>query len=262
MVYASPDWCKRSFVTLGPFGGLFFGDDMTFLEAVNRILRITTVMQWDDDDITSFSQNQHAGSVALCRQAIQHVINELVSDRFLWPERVSTVITAEDGTRKYDLADDFVRFLDKNNWFQELEGGLGSDATGQFLSEYPGGETQLKKEVPAYTSQTGTPQWYYFIEDRKIGIYPIPDSEKDDKLYRYMYEKDVMPENESDSLPFDQEMKAYAFTDMAARVFTFLFVPQPLADLENDLIYKRAKSALMSLGRKAPPNGTYGFRYG
>ena len=217
-------------------------------------------MQWDDNDITSFSQTQHAGSIALARQATQHVINELVSDNFLWDEQAVEHIQMTADTREYSLASDFVRFKDKNNLFFELEGASGTDGTSQFLSEYPGGEVQLQKQVPQYKSQSGTPQWYYFTDDTTVGIYPVP--EDSGSYYRYTYEKNVMVENESDVLPFDSDQKAYAFTDMAARVFTFLFVPQPLSELTNDIIYTKAKAALMALLRKEPPQNKYGYRYG
>lgn len=233
---------------------------MTYLEAVNRVLRLATLMQWDDDDIESFSQNQHASSITLARQAIQHVVNELTADNFLYPEDAQDHLTTVSGTRTYSLASDFVRFQNKDPWFFRLTGAAGTDSTGQFLYEYTGGEDTLQKQVPQYTSQTGTPQWYYFTDDREVGIYPIPDD--DGVLYRYDYQKDVMPESESDNLPFDLDSKAYAFVDMAARLFGFLFARQPIDGIQNDVIYSKAKSALMALLRKQDPKGRYGFRYG
>lgn len=234
---------------------------MTFLEAINRILRVTTVMQHDDPDITSFTQNQHAATISLARQAVQHVTNELTADRFLYPESARTEITLVSGTRTYSLASDFVRFEDKAPWFQRLTGASGTDAQSQFLREYPGGEEVLKKHVPAYTSQTGTPQWYYFTDDQEVGIYPVPSTDDNGKLYRYDYQKDVMPESESDSLPVQSTSMGYAFVDMAARVFTFLFTTQPLEGLMNDSIYKTSKASLMALNQKEPPGGRYGYRY-
>jgi len=229
---------------------------MTFLGAVNRLLRVALLMQWDDDDITSFSQTQHGGTITLARQAIQHVTNDLIADRFLFPEEARGTITTADSTQKYALMSDFVRFKDKNPWFHQTDSGIPNS---QFMSEYPGGEAALKKQVPKYETQTGTPQWYYFTDDQEIGIYPVPGSIL---VYRYDYQKDVMPENESDSLPVQSEQMAYAYVDMAARLFTFLFTQQPLEGFEKDVLYNNAKSALMALNVKEPPNNRYGFRYG
>jgi hypothetical protein len=229
---------------------------LTFLAAVNRLLRITTVMQWDDDDITSFSNTQHSGTIALARTAIQHVTNDLISDRFLFPEDKRASISTSASTARYTLETDFVRMRDKNPWFYQTDSGVPNS---QFLSEWPGGEGSLKKQVPMYETQTGTPQWFYWVADIQIGIYPVPDSALE---YRYDYQKDVMPENESDSLPVQTAQMSYAYVDMAARVFTFLFTMQAIPqDLGDDIIYKTAKSALMALQAKNDPIGRYGHRY-
>jgi hypothetical protein len=192
---------------------------------------------------------------------VQHVTNELISDRFLFPEEAQSEITMVTGTRTYALASDFVRFKDKAPWFHRLTAASGTDADSQFLSEYPGGDAALKKQVPAYTSQSGTPQWFYFTDDQQVGIYPVPGSGDNGKLYRYDYQKDVMPENESDSLPVQSDAMGYAFVDMAARVFTFLFTTQPVDGLYQDSIYKASKGALMALNTKSPPSGKYGYSY-
>ena len=232
---------------------------MTFLECVNRMLRLATVMQWDDADITSFTNTQHSGTIALARQAVQHVVNELVGDNFLWPEDATGELTTVAGQRTYSLASDFVRFQDNVPWVMKLEGTTGSDADGQFVTEYIGGENQIQKAIPHYTSDTGNPVWFYFTGDREIGLFQIPDTSS--VIYRYLYEKDVMVTSETDSLPFDSDQKAFAFTDMATRIFTFLFTTQPLEGLANDVIYLRSKGALMALLRKKPPSGFYGYRY-
>jgi len=230
---------------------------MTFLEAVNRMLRLATLMQWDDDDITSFSSTQHAANISLCRQAVQHVLNDLVADEFLWDEDATGNITTVASTRTYSLAADFVQLDGEKPWFYLLEGGAGTDAEN-FIYEYPGGEDALRKQVFQYLSQTGTPAWYYFTDDQEIGLYPIPDAAK---TYRYHYQKNVMVTSESDTLPFDSDQKGYAFVDMATRVFTFLFTRQPLEGIENDVIYKRAKGALLRLNSKKNPIRRYGYRY-
>jgi hypothetical protein len=229
---------------------------MTFLEAVNRLMRLATVMQWDDDDITSFSQTQHGATISLARQAIQHVTNDLIADRFLFPEDAQATITTVSGTQTYAIASDFVRFKDKRPWFFQTDSGVPNS---QFLSEYPGDEAALKKQVPKYETQTGTPQWFYFTNDQEIGIYPVPGAVF---VYRYEYQKDVMPEVESDSLPVQSTQMGYAYVDMATRIFTFLFTQQPIDGAQGDVIYSRAKAALMALNVKEPPSNRYGFRYG
>jgi hypothetical protein len=53
----------------------------------------------------------------------------------------------------------------------------------------------------------------------------------------------------------------YAYVDMATRVFSFLFTQQPIDGAQTDVVYMRAKSALMALNVKEPPSNRYGFRY-
>ena len=173
-------------------------------------------------------------------------------------EKADGNITTIASSRLYALDDSFVQLKTDKPWFFKLEGIAGTDAEGTFLYEYPGGEDQLKKDVLKYTSDTGTPQWYYFNQNKVVGLYPIPDSAD---VYRYTYEKNVMVDSESDQLPFDSKQKAYAFTDMATRLFTFLFTRQPLDGIKEDVIYNGAKSALMALLRKKDPTPSYGYRY-
>ena len=228
---------------------------MTFIDSVNRLLRLATLLQWDDPDILTFSNTQFAATITLARQSIQHVTNDLIADNFLFPEEARETITTVASQQKYALAADFVRFKDKAPWFQQTDAGVPNS---QFLSEYPGKEAALKKQVPKYETDTGTPQWFYFTDDQEVGIYPLPASVL---VYRYDYQKDVMPENESDSLPVQSEQMAYAYVDMAVRVFTFLFSQQPITDFSQDVVYNRAKAALMALNVKEPPLNRYGFRY-
>ena len=222
------------------------------------MLRLATLMQWDDDDIVSFSNTQHAGNISLCRQAVQHVLNELVADYFFWDEDASGTFFTVATNRVHTLGSDFVKFRGTPCLF-ELEGVALSDATGTCIYEYPGGEDQIMRDIPDYTSRTGTPQWFYFTDDTTIGLYPIPDTSY--VYYRFEYEKNVMVENESDTLPFDSNQKCFAFVDMATRLFTFLFTRQPLEGLGQDIIYKGAKKALLSLLKKSDPVRQYGYRY-
>ena len=71
-----------------------------------------------------------------------------------------------------------------------------------------------------------------------------------------------MPESESDALPLQSDQMGYAFCDMAARIFTFLWTTQPVDGIKNDAIYNGAKSALMALNNKKDHINSYGYHYG
>ena len=44
---------------------------MDFIAAVNRVMRINTIIKGDDDNITTFSDTQHAASISLAQISIQ-----------------------------------------------------------------------------------------------------------------------------------------------------------------------------------------------
>ena len=219
-------------------------------------------MQWDDDDITTFSSTQHAGNISLCREAVQFVINELTADRFLWPEDATGNITTTAGTREYSLASDFVRLQSSRPILQKLTGAAGTDGDGTWLTQFDGNEQAIERTFQNYLTETGNPQWFYFSGDRTIGMYHVPDTSN--VVYRYRYVKGVMVESEEDSLPFDSnnsDAKSIAFTTMAVRIFNLLLAQQPLNQIQSDDIYRTARAALASMMRKKPPSNRYGYRY-
>ena len=44
---------------------------MDFVGAVNRLLRLNAIITGDDDNITTFSDTQHAAAISLAQIAIQ-----------------------------------------------------------------------------------------------------------------------------------------------------------------------------------------------
>lgn len=237
---------------------------MTFLEAVNLILRINTFIAGDDDDLTSFSDTQHRATLNLAKIAVKSTLNELIADRLIPYEETDGNMTLVGDQRLYDLPSDFVRFVGSAPFFLKLEGAIGSDSANQFVYEYPGGEDQLRWHVLDYRSQSGTPQWFYIVNgtSKRIGLYPVPDSDDNGKVYRFPYQKDVTVTTEADSLPFHTDQEAQAFVDMAARYMKFLIEKLPAAQLYQDPVFRTSKSALMALMKPIKSKESYGYRYG
>lgn len=235
---------------------------MTFLEAVNLILRINTFIAGDDDDISSFSDTQHRASLNLAKISVKSSLNELIADRLIPYEETDGNLTLVSGQRIYSLPSDFVRFVGSAPFFLKLEGAIGSDSDNQFVYEYPGGEDNLRWHVLDYRSQSGTPQWFYIANgtSKQIGLYPVPDS--GGNVYRFPYQKDVTVTNESDSLPFHTEQEAQAFVDMAARYMKYLIEKLPASQLAQDPVFRTSKSALMALMKPIKSKESYGYRYG
>ncbi len=236
---------------------------MTFLEAVNRILREEGIIQGDDEEATSFTQTQHGASLALAQIAVQSELSSLVSDAFIpYEEKVDTITSAAD-TRTYTLASDFQQFQEL--FMEELDSG--SQATGTRITHYLGGEEQLRRNVPRYREDTGRPINFYIPggATKSVGLWPVPDSAI---TYRYYYESDVNVSTETDTVPFTTTTEAQVFVRMAARHFKYLKASVQVreqlfpAGIDLDPVILQSRATLMGLLNPMPNTRTYGKRYG
>jgi len=220
-------------------------------------LRINTILSGDDDDIATFNDTQHRATMNLAQIAIQSTLNDLVSDRIIPYEEADGTITYVSGTRLYALPSNFVRFKDENPFLLELDGSSNSANQVVTLAN----ENVLRRQYLDYRSQSGSPDEFYLVNGttKRIGLFPVPDSSG--TVARFPYEKDVSVTNSTDALPFSSTIEANAFVDMAARYFQFLFTKAPLEGLENDIIYRKAKSALMQFLKGVESNSSYGYSY-
>ena len=234
----------------------------TFLNAVNRVLRIGGVIRGDTDPITSFSDVQHGATMNLAIIAIQSTLTDLTAFYDFPQERGSSSITLVAGTRLYSLATDFIEFWQDNQFLYDA-------AQNNKLYEYDGGERQLSQDVPDYQSvatQSGYPTWWYNSEGmtQQIGLFSIPNASYAGRVLTYDYEKDVIPVNASDNMPFIRDIHTFTFCDLAAVKFAALFTQQPSSptpDVEHDPAYLNARSTLLRLITPEKPGKRYGPRY-
>jgi hypothetical protein len=233
----------------------------SFLDGVNRVLRQNAIITGDDDDITSFADLQHRASTQLAQIAIQSTITELSSDKCLPVEETDATLTMVEGQRTYDLASDFVRFIEERPFFLEIDGS--GDSANRFMMLYPGGEAQLKREILDYREQSGTPNYFYNMKaaTKSIGVFQVPDDSYDGVDFRYTYEKSIYPTVADDVLPFTTVQEDHAFLDMASRRFQFMFTKQPMEGLEQDIIYKTARTGLLGLLNQTYATTEYGYSY-
>lgn len=233
----------------------------TFLDVVNRVLRINTVIGADDDDLTSFDDTQHVATLQIAKIAIQSTLTELTTDRIIPYEEADGTITALVGQRVYALPADFIRFKGEKPFLLKLDGSSNSQNT--VVMEYPGGEEKLRREVLDYREQPGDSRWFYQVMSatKQIGLYQVPDSSINNVVYRFPYEKSVYVTVAADTMPFTTEQESDAFSDMAARRFQFMFTNQPIEGLERDSVYAAGKNNLMNLLRRTNPTSAYGYRY-
>lgn len=240
---------------------------MTFLEAVNRVLRSEGIIRGDDDALTSFTSTQFSNTLQLAQIAIQNELNKLVSDEFIAYEEADSSVTMVTGTRTYALAADFVRMQQPFPRLVKVDGSGNSLNT--FIDEYPGGEAMLKFGVLDYREASGGPSYWYMTGGtaKTLGVYPLPSATTNGDIYRYYYEKTAVVSVTSDTVPFVTESEANAFVETAARRFKYLHASAILREqlfprgLEGDPVIEEARSVLMSLLRGKAAAPAYGRRY-
>jgi hypothetical protein len=228
----------------------------TFIDGVNRLLRINNIIKGDDDNITTFSDSQHAADINQAQIAIQDELAEIVSERLIPYEKTSSTITLETGTRTYALESNFIRFYGVASFYDSTQNVR--------LYEYPGGESALRDQDYQYATGTSTPVWWYWEDttSKKVAFYAVPDANYNGRSLSYDYEKSVMVSDSTDTIPFHNTEEYYAFVSMAARRFRFMITNQDLGLLTADATYNNAKSRLYAFLRPTNANGKYGRSYG
>jgi hypothetical protein len=232
------------------------GSGLTFLDAVNRILRIQGFIRGDTDVLTSFSDTNHNATSNICQIAIQSEIQDLMSNSLLSYERATGTITLLTSTRTYSLANDFVRFYGDPPFIY--------DATQNYqIWEYRGGEDQLRKEILTYKTDLGAPNWYYDpnLTVWSVGFYPVPDASVNNRVLSYEYEKTITPGIATDLMPFQTPDETYAFCDAAARRFKYLYEGKNDIPVSQDPVWKESMSRLMAMMRGKNPSKRYGRDY-
>ena len=233
---------------------------MTFIDAVNRILRITGFIRGDTDILAAFTDTNHNSTSQMIQIAVQDEIIALFVENDLEYERTNSTITLVTGTRVYTLATDFTTmygdpafFLDRTQNYQ--------------IFEYPGGEQRLRLDILDYqTGQSGAPNYFYFTSGtaNQVGFFPKPDASVNGRALYYDYEKSVIPSNSSDTLPFASNEEAYAFCSAAAARFQVMYERKKgegLPDVTKDPAWRAAMSTLMIVMRGKAASGNYGKRY-
>jgi hypothetical protein len=219
---------------------------MTFLQLVNRILRMNGQIRGDTDAITTFSETQHNAATQIAIVCSQDELTDLISDRLIPYERTSSTVTFVTNTMSYTLASNFVRFYGKPHFY---------NATQQRqIYEYPGGLETLQIQIFNHSTQYGQPNWFFSdpTTTKKVGFFQVPSSAENAQVWTYEYEKSVMISVATDTVPLHNDEEANAFAQMAGRRFKFMFEDvSGKMDIEQvldkDVTYRRAKARLAAL---------------
>lgn len=229
---------------------------MDFLTGLNRLLRTVQIISGDDDNITTFSDTQHAADIELAQIAIQDELSSLVADKFIDYEKATATISLVTGTRTYALASDFMRFYGSNPSFYD-----GTDNVR--IYEYTGGEDHLRDVDYQYKTTQGSPwAWYWdSTTSKSVALYSVPQSTYNGRSLSYDYEKSVSVTLAADTLPFHNEEAAQAFISCAARRFKVMDESLVVPTLEEDAVYISAKSRLLAFLGNRNPSSHYGRSY-
>jgi hypothetical protein len=230
---------------------------MSFLSAVNRMLQLNGIIRGDTDVLASFTDTMHASTSAIAQIAVQNEITELSSRGTLpYQHKITGSLTLLAGTRSYALAADFISMWSDAPFFY--------DATQNYqIFQYQGGEEQLRNDILTYRTDAGAPNWFYFElgTSSKASFYPVPDSSVNNRAIAYDYNASVNVSASTDSIPFSTTDQQYAFCEMAARRFKFLFEGKVDVPMDSDPVYREARSRLFSLLKWKQPGRRYGRVY-
>lgn len=229
---------------------------MTLLEAVTRILRSNAVLRGDTDAPSSFSDTNHNASMQLAIVAIQDEFATLAADRLIPYEKTSATITLATSTRTYSLESDFVNFYGFPHFFDSTD--------NRIIPMWPGGLESLQLADFKYATTEGSPNWWYWepTTSKKVGFYQIPNSSFNSRSLTYHYEKEIVLDEASDTMPFHNSTEANAFCWAAGRRFKFMFEDvENKGDiqgiLDNDVSYRTARGTLIRLIRGTNAPGYY-----
>jgi hypothetical protein len=230
---------------------------MTFLEAVNRMLKINGFIRGDTDTLAAFTDTNHASTSSAAQIAVQNEITELSSKGLLpYQHKTTGSISLVNGTRTYDFESDFVQLWGDEPFFY--------DATSNMqIRQYPGGEEELRSNIYTYRTQSGYPMWFYFElgTGQQVSFYPVPGSAENGRALAYDYSASVNVSASSDTIPFATVDQQYAFVEMAARRFKFLFEGKTNIPMDTDPVYREARSRLFSLLKWKQQPRRYGRAY-
>lgn len=230
---------------------------MQFIDCVNRILRLNGLIRGDTDILSSFTDTNHASTSAIAQIAVQNEITELSSKGELpYQHKTNGSITLATNTRTYSLPNDFVQMWGETPFF------LDSTQNTQIF-QYPGGEEQLRQDILTYRTDKGAPNFFYFElgTTQQVSFYLVPDSSVNGRALAFDYSGSVNVAASTDTIPLATIDQQYAFTEMAARRFKFLYEGHVDIPMDTDPVYREARSRLFALLKWKQPPRKYGRKY-
>ena len=245
---------------------------MTYLEAVNIVLREGGIIAGDDDEITSFSETQHENHLNLAKRAIKRELNDLLSDKALPYEEGEAYITLVSNQRLYSVASDFIRFTDPCPFMLEVDAATSTGVSQNrriFPYKKQAKEEDIRRDLMDYRDTNGEPQFFYVNKGttHQVGFYPVPDTNQAGDIYRYWYQKNRSVSVETDVIPMINAQAAESFAEGCGIHFNYLrMTPQERqvlypGGIQFDPDLQQSRSKTIELIKIIPAPRKYGRRY-
>ena len=243
-------------ISLNPLNSIPGPTQLTFLDCVNRIMRLNGLIRGDTDLLTAFTDANHGSTSAIAQLAIQTELTELSSKGELPYQHKAGSITLATSTRTYALASDFVQMWGADPFFFDTTQNVQ-------IRQYPGDEDQLRTDIYTYRTQAGAPTWFYFElgTTQQVSFFPVPNSSVNGRVLSYDYSGAVNVSASTDALPLTTTDQQYAFTELAARRFKYLYEGKTDIAMDKDEVYREARSRLFSLLKWKQQPRRYGKVY-
>lgn len=223
-------------------------------------MRNNALLRGDTDAPSSFSDTNHNASLQIAQVAIQDELTNLAADRLIPYEKASTSIGLTTGTRVYTMPDDFTSFYGYAHFYDSTANRL--------IYMYPGGLEQLQVAYPQYSTETGTPNWWYWEPGttKKVGFHQIPDSSMNGRTLTFDYERSILVTDATDTMPFHNTDENNTFCMVAGRRFKFMYEDVDnkadiQAILDNDASYRTARATLLKLITGVNPSRYWAHSY-
>jgi hypothetical protein len=167
----------------------------TLLNAVNEILKATSIIAGDAGLLTTLTDSARQLPIDHAVQSVNEGIDDLysVSEIALPQAQAEATIILVTGTRAYALAAGVVQtrwpFIDKTN--------------NQYLEEYPGGYNAMLQADPEQ-NDTGLPRYGAIRPtDSLLHLDRAPTSAENGRTYTYQYDKDTGITAAASFVPFN-----------------------------------------------------------
>lgn len=168
----------------------------TLLDGCNEVLKKASIIQGDSGSLTTLTDSGRQVHIDAAVQAWNEVIEDLYETVEMSKPNaiIESTITLVTSTRNYtlgssDLNELYFPFIDETN--------------GNYITEYPGGYSQLIIDQPIQSNYTGLPQMGCIRPtDGAFYLDHTPTANENGLVYKYRYLSDLSVAAAADTFPF------------------------------------------------------------